>query len=67
MEISNVARLTAKLQMAEIFRDKRKAYINGEKASNKALRQLEQDSKAGKVRIYGRTTKSGNVSFRTEG
>ena len=67
MDISIVARLSAKMQIAEILHDKRKAYINGEKASNKALRQLDQDSKAGKVRVYGRINKSGNAAFRTEG
>lgn len=42
-------------------------YINGIKASKKDLRQLDKDSKAGKVIVYAKTTKSGNIAFRTEG
>lgn len=42
-------------------------YINGIKASKKDLRKLESDSKAGKVRVFAKTTKSGNIAFRTEG
>ena len=42
-------------------------YINGIKASKSAVRQLERDSKAGKVRVFAKTTKNGNIAFRTEG
>lgn len=42
-------------------------YINGIKASKKDLRMLENYSKSGKVRVYAKTTKKGNIAFRTEG
>ena len=42
-------------------------YINGIKASKTDLRKLESDSKAGKVVVSARTTKKGNISFKTEG
>lgn len=42
-------------------------YINGFKASKADLRKLENDSKAGKVRVSAKTTKKGNIAFKTEG
>lgn len=42
-------------------------YINGIKASKTDLRQLESDSKAGKIKLHAKTTKKGNISFKTEG
>ena len=42
-------------------------YINGFKASKKDLQKLQNDSKAGRVKVSARTTKGGNIAFRTEG
>lgn len=42
-------------------------YINGFKASKKELRKLENDSKNGKIKLYAKTTKKGNIAFTTEG
>lgn len=42
-------------------------YINGIKASKKALCQLEKDSKSGKVKIFAKVTAKGNIAYRTEG
>lgn len=42
-------------------------YINGFKASKADLRDLEEQSKAGKVKVYAKTTKKGNIAFKTEG
>jgi translation initiation factor 1 (eIF-1/SUI1) len=41
-------------------------YINGIKASKKDLERLESDLKAGKQKAYGKTTKKGNIAYRTE-
>ncbi len=67
MTISNVARITTKLQIAEIYHDRQTADINGIKASKQDMHQLEQDVKAGKVRICGRMMEGGDISFITEG
>lgn len=40
-------------------------YINGIKASKKDLKALEKQIKAGKTIAYGKTTKKGNIAFRT--
>lgn len=45
---------------------KKTVYINGVKASNKDLAKLERDLKAGRQKAYGKTTKKGNISIRTE-
>ena len=42
-------------------------YINGIKAGKADLRQLKNDSKAGKIKLYAKTTKKGNIAFKTEG
>ena len=42
-------------------------YINGFKASKADLRKLENDSKAGKVQVFAKTTKKGNLAFTTRG
>jgi hypothetical protein len=41
-------------------------YINGIKASKKDLARLESYLKAGKGKAYGKTTKKGNLAYRTE-
>jgi hypothetical protein len=45
---------------------KKMVYINGIKASKKDLAKLEIDLKAGKQKAYGKTTKKGNIAYRTE-
>jgi hypothetical protein len=42
-------------------------YINGIKASKTDKRQLESDIKAGKVKVSAKTTKKGNIAYKTEG
>lgn len=42
-------------------------YINGIKASKKAIKVLEEWIKAKKVIAYGKFTKKGNIAFRTIG
>lgn len=42
-------------------------YINGIKATKTDLRQLEKDSKDGKIKLYAKKTKKGNIAYRTEG
>ena len=42
-------------------------YINGIKATKADLRKLEQDIKAGKIKLTAKTTKAGNIAFKTEG
>lgn len=65
--MKNIARLFTKMQIAEILRDQKTVQINGVAATTQDMKVLEQAAKAGKVRVYGRITEGGNVSFRTEG
>jgi hypothetical protein len=45
---------------------KKTVYINGIKASKKDLARIESDLKAGRQKAYGKTTKKGNIAYRTE-
>ena len=42
-------------------------YINGFKASKEDIRQLEKQAKASKIKLYAKTTKKGNIAYRTVG
>jgi hypothetical protein len=41
-------------------------YINGIKASKKDLARLESELKAGRQKAYAKTTRKGNIAYRTE-
>ena len=42
-------------------------YIDGNEASKNDLHQLESDIKAGKVKVFAKATKNGDIELRTEG
>ena len=44
---------------------KKEIYINGIKASKKDLKALEKNLKEGKTTATARTTKKGNIAYRT--